>query len=54
MRCVLSYLKPNEKLILDTSRMYQAGETEEMIGEILKDHPELKERVELHTKAHPL
>lgn len=40
--------------ILDTARVYQMGETEEMIGEILKAMPEEKrDSIQVHTKAHP-
>lgn len=40
--------------ILDTARIYQFGETEELIGTILAKRPDLGDLVEIHTKAHPL
>lgn len=41
------------KAILDTARLYQKGETEKVIGQILAQRPELRNRVEIHTKADP-
>ena len=31
----------------------QGGETEEVIGEILNENPELKKNISVHTKANP-
>ena len=43
--------KFGHSIALDTARMYQAGQTEQLIGEILSENPDLD--VEIHTKATP-
>ena len=40
--------------IVDTARIYQGGETEELLGDILAGNPALKSRIVIHTKAHPM
>merc|ERR1719201_1195548 len=48
------------KAIVDTARMYNSGngkpeeDAESVIGRVLKDHPELRAKVELHTKVNPV
>lgn len=44
---------PTKKVCLDTARMYQSGETEELIGKILCSYPQLKSSIEIHSKASP-
>ena len=41
------------KVMVDTARVYQSGETEELIGELFQEHPELRSKCTLHTKANP-
>lgn len=51
---VASY-DPAQDVILDTARIYQFGQTEEVIGKLLpKLSTELRQRVKIHTKAHPM
>jgi aflatoxin B1 aldehyde reductase len=40
--------------IIDTARIYHFGETEELIGEILKSRPDLGQKLKIHSKAHPI
>jgi len=42
------------KVLIDTARIYQSGDSETMIGEILKEHPEWGKVVSLHTKINRL
>lgn len=54
---LLEYCKSNqtEPAIIDTARLYQKGQTEQVIGKILQEHPEWREqnRLRIHTKADP-
>lgn len=43
----------SSKPILDTARLYQQGLTEQVLGELFRDCPELVPQVEIHTKADP-
>jgi len=38
---------------VDTARMYEHGQTEEMLGGLLDAHPDLRERLALASKANP-
>jgi len=42
------------KVLVDTARIYQNGESEETIGAILKEHPEWAKVISLHTKVNSL
>ena len=39
------------KVAIDTARVYQDGHTEKVLGGILQRNPELREKVEIHTKV---
>jgi len=41
------------KVLIDTARIYQSGDSEEQIGKLLKENPEWVPLVSLHTKANP-
>lgn len=43
-----------QKAIIDTARMYQLGETEALLGDILASDKELASKVEMHTKINPM
>jgi len=42
------------KVLVDTARIYQTGESEEQLGAILKEHPDWVPRISIHTKANPM
>jgi len=42
------------KVLLDTARVYRSGESEGLLGELLKENPSWKDQVSIHTKAHPM
>ena len=47
-------LGPNARAVLDTARIYQMGNTHEVLGRVLARRRDLAEKVDIHTKAHPI
>jgi len=41
------------KVLIDTARIYQSGDSEEMIGKLLQENPSWEPLVSIHTKANP-
>jgi len=42
------------KVLVDTARMYALGESEKMLGALLKENPSWRSQVSIHTKAAPI
>jgi len=41
------------KVLVDTARVYRSGDSEQMLGNLLKENPSWKSQVSIHTKANP-
>merc|ERR550537_1114989 len=42
------------QFLVDTAAGYQNNHTEKVLGKLLTENPELKSKISLHTKVHPL
>jgi len=41
------------KIMVDTARMYHSGESEKMLGALLRENPSWRSQISIHTKATP-
>jgi len=57
INCKAAYVRSGPetgKILIDSARIYQSGQSEETLGAILKEHPEWAKVVSLHTKVNSL
>jgi len=57
INCKAAYVQSGPeagKILIDSARIYQSGQSEEQLGAILKEHPDWAKVISLHTKCNSL